>query len=419
MLTKSRLKKMFPFKRFKKEIWVMVTVRFIMSFGFAVYAPYFMLYLNRDRGLYLTLAGFIIAFNNISGAFSQILGGAFTDRFGHRLTMLFFLGIGTLINIGLTMMVAASTTIWLFSFTYIISGFVWGMIQPAINVMITDFSPKDRLTESFGLSQLVLNLGWIVGPLLGGYLYYSFPFTLLISITIFTSMTSFILVLTTVRDSWTGLKNPWNLRSFFSAGRDRALMTYALLNFLVFTVFMQIITTYSVFIVKQLHFTTAQYGLIMMVYAILAVIFQFPATRLVGTYLGDKYALFGGSLCFGIYFLSLSWIASFQWSVAATVIIAAAEVLFVPSSTSTIGRLARPEQRGLYLGVLGTSAGLGVAMAPLLGGALFDASHGTSWLIWGPLSALTFIAAMGYLKWFSSNKKRFEQSSPTDTLPNY
>lgn len=100
----------------------MIIIRFLGFFSFAIFGPYFMLYLNQDRGLSLTIAGMIVAFSSVVGAVSQILGGVFTDRFGRRRTLLLFYGLGTLFNILLTLMVASSTSIWLFASVYIVSG---------------------------------------------------------------------------------------------------------------------------------------------------------------------------------------------------------------------------------------------------------------------------------------------------------
>jgi MFS family permease len=389
--------------RYEKDIWLVVLIRFILMFGFAVYGPYLMLYLSRERGLTMTLAGMIVALANLGGALIQTPGGKFADRFGRRQTMLLFFGINTLINIVLTLMVYTATPVWLFAFAFLIGGLIWGMIQPAVNAVITDLAARENLTEAYGFSQIGLNLGWIIGPLLGGYMYSRFSFTCLIFISIFTGLISFALSLG-IRNSFSGNKKGIPLRSFFSIIPDRSLITFVLLTFMVFSVYVQMANTYAVFTVNRLKFVTTQYGLLMSINAVVAVVFQYPVSRLVGAWLGDKTALVGGSLLFGAGYLSLSWITSFEWSIVAIVVITIGEILFVPSCSSIIGHLAGPEQRGLYLGLLGTSTGLGIAIAPVLGGALFDASQGNAWLIWAPLSSITFIAAFGYLKWFSSFK---------------
>jgi MFS family permease len=406
MENRKRTSGFFTFSRFEMGIWIMIIIRFLGFFSFAVSGPYIMLYLSRDRGLTLTLAGMLVAFSGLGSAFSQVFGGAFTDRFGRKQTILLFYGLCTLLSLLLTLMVAVSSSMWLFATVYIISGMAWGMTQPAVTAVITDLAPREKLTEAFGLAQIVANVGWIFGPLLGGYMYGHYSFTYIMAITIVTNAFSFLLALTTLHDSFTGSKVKTSWRNTFSFKGDTAVIFCLILNMLVFVVYPQITNTYSVFTVDRLGFTTTQYGLLMTINAVILVVLQHPVTRLVDVRLGDKNALVWGCILFGAGFLSFSWITSFGWSVAAIVIFTAGEMLFVPSATSIVGKLAGVEQRGRYMGILGTSTGIGTAIGPLLGGALLDASGDIPLLMWGPIAAITFVAAIGYFQWFSAYKKR-------------
>ncbi len=190
--------------------------------------------------------------------------------------------------------------------------------------------------------------------------------------------------------------------------KDIALTTYTVLAMLVFIVYVQIVDIYPVFIVERLAFTTTQYGILLMFNAILLVIFQYPVTRWVNRRLGDKNALIYGAVLFTIGYLSLSWITGYGLSYIYVTVVTAAELLFIPSMSSIVGKLAEPEQRGRYMGLLGTGTGLGIAIGPLLGGALYDFSRGASLILWVPLALLTFFAVLGFLRWFSVYKGRLE-----------
>ncbi len=72
----------FRFNDFASGVWIAITVRFLGMFAFAIYGPFFLLYLNQTRGLTMTAAGTIVAIGSLSSAFSQVLGGMVTDRFG-------------------------------------------------------------------------------------------------------------------------------------------------------------------------------------------------------------------------------------------------------------------------------------------------------------------------------------------------
>ena len=396
----------FSFSHFDTGVWIIITVRFLGMFSFAIYGPFFLLYLSQTRGLTMTAAGMVVAMSSLGNALSQALGGVITDRFGRRKSMVFFSVMDILFNIALTLMTAVSTPVWSIAVVYITGGFIVGMKQPATTAIIIDLAPRERLTEAYGLAQIVANIGWVVGPLLGGFMFSSFSYAYLFAIAVLTSIACFILILTALKESYTGARGKTTFRTAFSIKADRALLTYIGLNLLVFIAYVQTVNMYSVFVVNKLGFTALQYGLLLTIASAFAVIFQYPVTRMVAMRLGDKNALFLGSFIFGLGYLSLGWITSFAWSVAAIIVITLGELLFVPSASSTVGRLASPDQRGRYMGLLGTGSGLGIAIGPLLGGALFDVTSGTPPLMWGAIAVIAFASSLGFLRWFAAYKNR-------------
>ncbi len=396
----------FRFSDFASGVWIAITVRFLGMFAFAIYGPFFLLYLSQTRGLTMTAAGTVVAIASLSGAASQALGGMVTDRFGRRKAMIFFSAVDILVDIALTLSIAFTTPIWSIAFIYIAGGFFSGMKQPAATAIIIDLAPGERLTEAYGIAQIVANIGWVIGPLLGGFMFASLSYAWLFGLAILTSTASFILILAALKESYTGTKSGMGFKTAFQIKPDKALFYYIGLNLLVFIAYTQIVNMYSVFVVDRLGFTAAQYGIIITIASAFAVIFQYPITRMVATRMGDKNALFLGSLIFGLGYLSLGWITSFTWSVMAILFITVGELLFVPSASSTVGRLAPPDQRGRYMGLLGTGSGIGIAIGPLLGGALFDAAAGTPPVMWGVIAAIAVAASIGFLNWFAIYKNR-------------
>jgi MFS family permease len=396
----------FRFSDFAAGVWIAITVRFLGMFAFAIYGPFFLLYLNQTRGLTMTAAGTVVALSSLSGALSQTLGGMVTDRFGRRKSMIFFTAVDIMVNIALTASIALAAPIWSIALIYIAGGFLSGMKSPVSTAIILDLTPAPRLTEVYGIAQIVANIGWVIGPLLGGFMFAAFSYAWLFAMAVLTSTASLILILMAFKESYTGSRKGTSFKDAFSIKPDMALFSYISLNLIVFIAYTQIVNMYSVFVVDKLGFTASQYGILITIASAFAVIFQYPVTSMVAKGMGDRNALFLGSLIFGLGYLSLGWITSFAWSVVAILFITLGELLFVPSASSTVGRLAPPDQRGRYMGLLGTGCGLGVAIGPLLGGALFDAVAGTPPLMWGAIAAIAGAAAIGFLGWFHAYKNR-------------
>ncbi len=396
----------FKFSDFSSGVWIAITVRFLGMFAFAIYGPFFLLYLNQTRGLTMTAAGTVVAVSSLSSAFSQVLGGMVTDRFGRKKSMVIFSAVDVMVNIALTLSIGLAAPIWTIAFIYIVGGFLSGMKSPATTAIILDLAPRERLTEAYGIAQIVANIGWVIGPLLGGFMFASLSYAWLFGLAILTSLSCFVLILAALKESYAGSRTGSGFKAAFSIKPDKALFYYIGLNLLVFISYTQIINMYSVFVVDKLGFTAAQYGIILTIVSAFAVVFQYPVTRMVATRMGDRSALFWGSLIFGLGYLSLGWITGFAWSVIAILFITVGELLFVPSSSSVVGRLAPPDQRGRYMGLLGTGCGVGIAIGPLLGGALFDAAADTPVFMWGVIGAIAGAAAIGFLRWFAVYKNR-------------
>jgi len=320
--------------------------------------------------------------------------------------MVLFSGVDILVNIALVFSIGYTAPIWSIAFVYITGGFLSGMKSPATTAIILDLAPREKLTEAYGIAQIVANIGWVIGPLLGGFMFASLSYAWLFALAVLTSAASLILILAALKESYTGPGSVTSFKAAFKIKPDKALFYYIGINMLVFIAYTQIVNMYSVFVVDKLGFTAARYGILIMIASAFAVLFQYPVTRLVTTRMGDKSALFWGSLIFGLGYLSLGWITGFGWSVAAILLITLGELLFVPSSSSVVGRLAPPDQRGRYMGLLGTGCGVGIAIGPLLGGALFDAAANTPVLMWGAIGAIAGVAALGFLRWFAVYKNR-------------
>jgi MFS family permease len=405
-MVRTRLFGGLSWRNYDSGIWITIIIRFLSMFVFAVYGPFFLLYLSQTRGLTMTIAGMVLAVAALPYAISQVLGGVVTDRFGRRRSLLYFFGLDIVFYITLTATVAASVPVWIIIVIYIAGGIVTGLKQPAVTAVLADLSPKTRLTEVYGLAQIVANIGWIVGPLLGGFLFSRVSYAYLFAIAVFTSLSCLLLTLTILKESFTATREKTGLRSTFVIKADRSLLTYVFLNLMVFIVYTQIVNTYSVFTVNVLGFTTTAYGLLLTINATVAVLFQYPITRAVSDRIGDKNALVLGSLIFGLGYLSLSWIISYGWSVFAIIVITLGELLFVPSAYSVVGKLAASDQRGRYLGLLGAGSGVGIAIGPLLGGVLFDVSGGSAPFMWGIIAAIAFAASLGFMTWFAVYKNR-------------
>jgi len=346
----------------------------------------------------MTLVGTIILAAGLCSAISQALGGALSDRFGRRPILL----IGSLVSVfsfsGLAALIGISAPVWAIAVVYITSRSILTTTRPVISAMVADFTPKERLTEAYGILRIGANMGWAAGPALGGYLAAFLPYGWLFGIAPITCGIVFLIIFFFIRESSHGMTKGVGFRSMLTIANDRPFLAFVVIGILLFIAMGQMVSTLSIFTVEMLDFSKAQFGMLLALNGLIVILFQYPMT-LVLRRVAKFRALILGSLLYLVGYLSLGWITQFRWALVAMAVITGGEIIHAPVSLSVVGELSPEDKRGRYMGFFGLSQTIGIAVGPLLGGVLIDAFPFNPELIWSPVALIAFIAAVGYYWW--------------------
>jgi len=386
------------FHRFGRELWLVTATQFFIAIGFSICIPFLSLHLYEDRGLSMTMVGTIILAAGLCSAVSQVLGGALSDRFGRRPILL----IGALVSVfsfsGLAALIGISAPVWAIAAVYIASRSILTTTRPVISAMVADFTPKEKLMEAYGILRIGANMGWAAGPAIGGYLAAFLPYGWLFGIAPLACGIVFLIIYFFIRESSHGMSKGVGLRSMLTIANDRPFLIFVVINILLFIVMGQMVSTLSIFTVKMLDFSYAQFGLLLTLNGLIVIFFQYPMTLALRR-LAKFRALILGSLLYMFGYLSLGWITQFGWALVAMAVITGGEIIHAPVSLSVVGELSPEDKRGRYMGFFGLSQTIGIAVGPLLGGVLIDAFPFNPELIWAPVAVVAFTAALGYYWW--------------------
>jgi MFS family permease len=386
------------FHRFEPEIWIIAIVQFFTSFGFSICVPFLALYFYEERGLSMTLVGVIILAAGLSSAISQAFAGALSDRFGRRPILL----AGTLGSIflysGLAVLIGTSAPVWAIAIAYIVGRSVLTTTRPVISAMVADFTPREKLTEAYGILRIGANIGWAAGPAVGGYLATFLSYGWLFGVPALTGGIVSLIIFLFIREPERTLSSRASFRDMLPPAGNRAFLVFVAVSLVLFIVMGQMASTLSIFAVDRVGFSTAQYGLLLTLNGLIVIFFQYPMTIALRR-LAKFQALILGSLLYMVGYLSFGWITQFEWALAAMAIVTAGEIIHSPVTLSVIGELSPQDQRGRYMGFFGLSETIGISTGPLFGGILLDAFPSDLRLVWAPIAAVALIAAIGYYWW--------------------
>jgi MFS family permease len=385
-------------RRFEPGIWYLTIIGFINSVGFSLSLPYVALYLNQERGISMTLVGILIMSTGLISAGVQLASGALCDRLGRRPLLIFSMAAGTLMFGLMAVFIEITAPVWAIILAYAGMRAAIMTANPAIQSMVVDQCPRERLAEANGLVRIGGNLGWAMGPAIGGFLLVTLHYSWLFGAATLMRAAALVFALVVIKESFSGCHEHITMRSIFQAGHDRSFVTFTLLCLMLFLAMGQMSTTLSVYTVERVGFSSAMYGSLLTLNGLMVVILQYPVTRAL-QHVARKTALIIGSCLYAAGYLSMSLAGPYPVALASMAIITLGEITIAPTTLSVVGEISPPTWRGRYMGFFGLSEVMGVSAGPLLGGILLDTFPEGNVSIWGTIAAVAVFAATGFAFW--------------------
>ncbi len=155
-----------PYKGLPKEIYVIFFAKVINALGAFVY-PLMTLIMTKKIGLTTVEAGFWISVQGLLFMPASFLGGKLADTIGRKKIIVIFDLLGAAIYICCAFMEPSMNIIYLI----MLCGLMFGMTDPAHYSLVADLTTPDNREGAFSLTYMGFNLGYAVGPIIGGLLF--------------------------------------------------------------------------------------------------------------------------------------------------------------------------------------------------------------------------------------------------------
>ena len=390
--------------------------RVLGSTGFSIVIPFLSLYLHGERGVPMSVVGAMFFFAALAGAVGQVVGGELTDRLGRKVVIVgtqlvraaSFLGLGAAVLVH-------APVVW-FGLLTSLSAFSGRAFEPPSGAMVADIATGSARAEYYAVLRIGGNLGWAIGPAIGGFLAaLSYPTLFVIAALVLLAAGLFMAFKveetrphrllhslepqgsTTLLPGSTGTA-PLARFGFEELGqtlRDGTFVRYCVISLVLFTVMSQLISTLSVYSVAWAGITKLQLGALYTLNGLMVVFLQFPVVRALASYRMTT-ALILGSILYGVGYAMMGIGHDFALLALAMFVVTMGEIVTTPASMALVSNFSTAELRGRYMGVYGLFNSFGWSIGPLVGGVLLDLASKRAMLLWGPVGGLAILAAAGF-----------------------
>ena len=395
-------------RSFDRRIWVLFSGRIIGVTGFSIVVPFLSIYLNQQLGVPMTMVGLIFLFSSGAGAVGQILGGELADRVGRKKVMIFSMASRSVVFALISVVMMNHGDYAVIGMLIVGSNFFGSFFEPASSAMVADLVEPSKRLEAYGLLRIGQNIGWTLGPLLGGLLAIISYSSLFLLTAFCTASVAFIVILL-VSDSRSSTKTErFNVRDLLAVRKDTVFAAFCLISVLLSLVTAQMSSVYSVFSEKVVGVQVYEVGYLYAINGIMVVFLQFPVARWVSRFRMTN-AISMGAFLYAIGYFLVAFTNDFFTLAFCMAVISMGEIVVSPALSNLVANMSPENMRGRYMGVYGLFSSFGWSMGPLAGGVLMDAFVGTPIILWGGVASFAIAASIGYLALRSRMKESIDR----------
>jgi MFS family permease len=256
--------------------------------------------------------------------------------------------------------------------------FVWSVIneafRPANLSLISDVVLPEKRRTAFALNRLAINLGMSIGPVAGGFLFlidFSFLFYA-------NGLTSIIAGIFLIASPWQSETTDDIISHHTGTDikhsgifKDRAFLYFLLAIIPVQMVFFQHMGALPIYIVNELGFSTAVFGLLAIINTVLIIIIEVPLNDAISSW-SFKKSLMLGSFLTAIGFGAMAFSKNIPLIAITIVIWTFGEMIIFPISAAYVSEVAPKKKMGEYMGFYQMTFSVAFMLGPWLGTEIFE-----------------------------------------------
>jgi predicted MFS family arabinose efflux permease len=378
------------FRGLSKEVWWLALITFINRAGTMV-LPFLTLYLNKHLHFTLGEVGWIMSIFGVGSLVGSYLGGKLTDKIGFYQVMFWSLFLSGLMLIGLQFI----TSFWGFSIGIFLTMLIADTFRPAMFVAVKAYSKPENQTRTLTLVRLAINLGFTIGPFLGGIIIALISYKGLFWVDGLTCILAIMVFRRVLKNKSLSKKQELLDDEIIPASilKDRPFWVFLVIVFIMAVIFFQLFTTLPIFYRDIYNLTELQIGLLMALNGGIIFIFEMPLIhKLERSSIERVRLIMIGLLLFSISFLLL---ITTQWIgilIISMLVISFGEMLGFPFTNSFAISRAPKGKEGKFMALYTMAFSLAHIFSAKFGMFIIDLyGFNSNWLLMGFLGLIAVI----------------------------
>jgi predicted MFS family arabinose efflux permease len=333
------------FRGLSKEVWWLALITLVNRAGTMV-IPFLSLYLNKSLDISLPNVGWIMTFFGLGSVVGTWIGGKLTDKIGYYKVMFVSLVLSGIFFV-------------LLQFVTTFEGFCAGIFlvmlfadafRPGMFVALSAYSKPENKTRSVTLIRLAINLGFSVGPAIGGIIITTIGYKGLFWVDGVTCVLAAVLLLKVLHPKKAKIQDEIKVENPISAYKDKPYWVFFIAMFIFGFVFLQYFSTMPLYYKDARFLSELEIGLLMGFNGFFIFLFEMPLINWLQSTKNSKIKL----VLIGLFLVALSFIVLNVSSWIGILIIGmlfmtVGEMIAFPFSNSFAVERAKKGNQGEYM----------------------------------------------------------------------
>ena len=348
----------------------MLSIVMLINRSGSMVLPFLGVYMTDHLKFSLENAGIVLSFYGIGSVLGSWLGGFLTDKFGEYYIQSWSLFLSAPIFI----IMPFFSSVDMMALLIFLQSAISDTFRPANSVAITKYARPENLTKAFSLNRMAINLGFSIGPALGGILS-GISYNFLFIVNGIGAVTAGIIYVIFFRRRNKIFREKKKLEPTKtiektvtkSPYKDYPFLLYSFLSAVFAVCFFQFFNTIPLFYKDVAKLDQSTIGFILGYSGFIIVLLEMPLVSLAERVLKIPQILSIGIIMSGVSYLLLLFGSNIPLLLLSMSILSIAEIWVLPFMSTVTALRAERGNKGAYMGLNGIAFSFSFIFTPFLG----------------------------------------------------